>query len=160
MDKGLWYCTEGGEQNHPKEKKRKSHSGYPRRLYKQLENREKRKARRGGEAHPVKCRVTEVTRRDRKAFFHKQCLIIEYSEREKTGDLFRNIANTMEAFCPKMGTIKDKNGSDLVDTEEIKKRWKVYMEELYKKIVMNRITTMVWLVTQTQTFWSVKPTGP
>ena len=39
----------------------------------------------------------------------------------------------MEVFCPKMGTIKDKNGRDLVDTEEIKKRWKEYMEELYKK---------------------------
>ena len=46
-----------------------------------------------------------------------------------------------------MGTIKDKNGSDLVDTEEIKKRWKEDMEELYKKILMNWITTMVWLVT-------------
>ena len=39
----------------------------------------------------------------------------------------------MEAFCPKMGTIKDKNGRDLVDTEEIERRWKEYMEELYKK---------------------------
>ena len=45
----------------------------------------------------------------------------------------RSIANIMEAFCPKMGTIKDKNGRDPVDTEEIKKRWKEYMEELYKK---------------------------
>ena len=59
-----------------------------------------------------------------------------------------------------MGTIKDKNGSDLVDAEEIKKRWKEDMEELYKNILMNQITVMVWLVTQSQTFWSAKPSGP
>ena len=52
-----------------------------------------------------------------------------------------------------MGTIKDKNGRDIVDAEEIKKRWKEYMEGLYKKkILLNQITTMVWLVTQIQTF--------
>ena len=43
-----------------------------------------------------------------------------------------------------MGTIKDKGGRDLVDTEEIKKRWKEYTEELYKKILMNQITMMIW----------------
>ena len=59
-----------------------------------------------------------------------------------------------------MGTIKDKSGRDLVDAKEIKKRWKDYMEELYKNILMNRITMMVWLVTQRQTFWSVKSSGP
>ena len=47
-----------------------------------------------------------------------------------------------------MDTIKDRNGRDLIDPEETKKRWKEYMEELYKKILMNRITIMVWLVTQ------------
>ena len=57
-----------------------------------------------------------------------------------------------------MGTIKDKSGRDLVDAEEIKKRWKEYTE-LYK-ILMNQITVMVWLVTQSQTFWSAKSSGP
>ena len=61
---------------------------------------------------------------------------------------------------PKMGIIKDKNSKDLVDAEEIKKRWKVYMEELHKKILINRITIMVWLVTQSQTLWSAKSNGP
>ena len=55
---------------------------------------------------------------------------------------------------------KDKNGRDLVDAKEIKKRWKEYMEELYKNILMNRITIMVWLVTQSQTFWRKKSRGP
>ena len=59
-----------------------------------------------------------------------------------------------------MGIIKYSNSRDLVDAKEIKKRWKDYMEELYKNILMNRITMMVWLVTQRQTFWSVKSSGP
>ena len=49
----------------------------------------------------------------------------------KARDLFRKTGNIKGAFRPKMGTIKDKNGRDLVDTEEIKKRWKQYKEELY-----------------------------
>ena len=57
-----------------------------------------------------------------------------------------------------MGTIKDKNYRDRADAEEIKKRWKEYAE-LYK-ILMNQITVMVWLVTQSQTFWSAKSSGP
>ena len=61
-------------------------------------------------------------------------------------------------FCLKMDTIKDLNSKDLVDAEEIKKRWKEYTE-LYK-ILMNQITVMVWLVTQSQTFWSAKSSGP
>ena len=59
-----------------------------------------------------------------------------------------------------MGTIKDKHGRDLVDAEEIKRDGKNTRKNGIKKILMNRITTMVWLVTQTQTFWSVKPSGP
>ena len=52
--------------------------------------------------------------------------------------------------------------SDLADAEEIKKRWREYMEELYakQKISMNWITMMVWLFTQSQTFWSAKSSGP
>ena len=60
-----------------------------------------------------------------------------------------------------MGTTKDKNGRDLVDTEEIKKRWKdTTWKNCIKKILINWITMMVWLVTQSQTFWSVKSRGP
>ena len=66
----------------------------------------------------------------------------------------------MGACCPKLGTIKDKNGRDLVDTEEIKKRQREEMEKLYKRILMNQITMMVWLVTKNQTFWSAKSSGP
>ena len=81
-------------------------------------------------------------------------------QKAKTRDLFWKIGNIKKAFHTNMGTIKDKSGRDLVDAEEIKKRWKEYMEELYKNILMNRITMMVWLVTQRQTFWSAKSSGP
>ena len=75
-----------------------------------------------------------IARREKKAFFNEQCLIIEKdNKRGKTRDIFRKIGNIKVAFQPKMGTIKDKNGRDLADTEEIKKKWKEYMEELYKK---------------------------
>ena len=67
----------------------------------------------------------------------------ENNRRGKTRDLFKKIRDIKETFCPKMGTIKDINDNDLVDGEEIEKRWKEYMEELYKKIQMSQITTVV-----------------
>ena len=57
----------------------------------------------------------------------------ENNRRGKTRDLFKKIGDIKETFCPKMGTIKDINGNYLVDGKEIEKRWKEYMEELYKK---------------------------
>ena len=74
----------------------------------------------------------KIARREKKAFFNEQCLIIE--ENNKRGnirDLFKKIGNIKGAFHTKIGTIQDKNGTDLVDTEEIKMRWKEYTEELY-----------------------------
>ena len=75
-----------------------------------------------------------TARRDKKAFFNEPCLIIEeYNKRGKTIVFFRKTGNIRGAFHRKMGTIKDKNDEDLEDAEEIKKRQKEYMEELYKK---------------------------
>ena len=60
----------------------------------------------------------KIARRDKKALFNEQCLIIEENnQRGKTRDLFRKIGNIKGAFCPKVGTIKDKNCRDLVDSE-------------------------------------------
>ena len=71
---------------------------------------------------------------DKKAFFNEQCIKLEENNRMgETRDLFRKIGGIKGTFCPKMGAIKDIDGSDLVETEEIKKRWKEYMEELYTK---------------------------
>ena len=58
-----------------------------------------------------------------------------------------------------MGSIKDRSGMDLTEAEDIKKRWQEYTE-LYKKILMTQITTMVWSLTKSQKIWSVKPGGP
>ena len=60
----------------------------------------------------------------------------------KTRDLFKKIRNTKGAFHANMGTIKDRNGMDLTEAEDIKKRWQEYTEELYKKIFMTQIITM------------------
>ena len=75
-----------------------------------------------------------IARRNKKAFFNQQCLIIEENnKRGKTRHLFRKTGNIKGEFYPKMRTIKDKNGRDLIYGEEIKKRWKGYTEEVYKK---------------------------
>ena len=75
-----------------------------------------------------------ITRRDKKAFLRDQCKEIEENNRmEKTRVLFKKIRDTKGTFHAKTGTIKDRNGMDLKEAEEIKKRWPEYIEELYKK---------------------------
>ena len=73
-----------------------------------------------------------IARRDKKAFLSDQCKEIEENNRMgKTRDLFKKI-NTKGTFHAKMGSIKDRNGRDLTEAEDIKKRWQEYTEELYK----------------------------
>ena len=73
-----------------------------------------------------------IARRDKKAFLSDQCNEIEENNRmEKTRDLFKNIRDTKGTLHEKMGTIKDRNGMDLTEVEDIKKRWQQYTEELY-----------------------------
>ena len=75
-----------------------------------------------------------IARRDEKAFLSDQCKEIEENNRMgKTRDLFKKIRDIKGTFHAKMGTIKDRNGIDLTDAEDIKKRWQEYSEELYKK---------------------------
>ena len=78
-----------------------------------------------------------ITRRDKKAFLSDQCKDIEENNRMgKTRDLFKKIRDTKGTFHAKMGSIKDRNGMDLTETEDIK-RWQEYTEELYKKDLHN-----------------------
>ena len=75
-----------------------------------------------------------IARRDKKAFFSNQCKEIEENNRMgKTRDLLKKIRDTKRPFHAKMGTIKDRNGMDLTEVEDIKQRWQEYTEELYKK---------------------------
>ena len=85
-----------------------------------------------------------IARRDKKAFFSDQCKEIEENNRMgKTRDLFKKIRAIKGTFHAKMGSVKDRNGMDLTEAEDIKKRWQEYTEELYKKNVFNKIITMV-----------------
>ena len=75
-----------------------------------------------------------TARRDKKAFLSSQCKEIEENNRMgKTRDVFKKITDIKGIFLAKMGTIKDRNGMDLTEAEDIKKRWQEYTEELYKK---------------------------
>ena len=75
-----------------------------------------------------------IARRDKKAFLSDQCKEIEENNRMgKTRDLFKKIRDTKGIFHAKMGSIKEINGMDLTEAEDIKKRWQEYTEELYKK---------------------------
>ena len=85
----------------------------------------------------------------------KQRKTIEW-ERLKISSRKRGINGIFHA---RMGMIKDRNDKDLIEAEKIKKRCQDYTEELHKKVLRTRITTMVWSLTQNQTFWSVKSSG-
>ena len=75
-----------------------------------------------------------TARRDKKAFLSDQCQEIEEKNRMgKTRDLFKKIRDTKGIFHAKMGSIKDRNGMDLTEAEDIKNKWQEYTEELYKK---------------------------
>ena len=89
-----------------------------------------------------------IARRDKKTFLRDQCKEIEENNRMgKTRDLFKKIGDIKGTFHARMGTIKNRNGTDLSEAEAIK-RWQEYTEELYKKkVLMTRVTTMVWSLT-------------
>ena len=75
-----------------------------------------------------------IARRDKKAFLIDQCQEIEENNRmAKTRELVKKIRDTNGTFHAKMGTIKDRNGMDLMEAEDIKKRWQEHTEKLYKK---------------------------
>ena len=85
-----------------------------------------------------------IARRDKKAFLSDQCKDIEANNRMgKTRDLFKKIRDTTGTFHAKMGSIKDRNGMDLTEAEDIKKSWQEYTEEPYKKIFTTQIIMMV-----------------
>ena len=75
-----------------------------------------------------------IAKRDKKAFLSDQCKEIEENNRMgKTRDLFKKIRDTKGTFHAKMGSIKDRNGMDLTETEDIKKRWQEYKKDMYKR---------------------------
>ena len=87
----------------------------------------------------------QIARSDKKAFLSDQCKEIEENNRiGKTRDLFKIIRDTKGIFHAKMGSIKDINGMDLTEAEDVKKRWQEYTEEYTKKVIfMTQIITMM-----------------
>ena len=89
---------------------------------------------RKGKLYPLNAEFQRIERRDKKAFLSDPCKDIEENNRMgKTRDLFKKIRETKGTFHAKMGSIKDRNGMDLTEAEDIKKRWQEHTEELYKK---------------------------
>ena len=99
-----------------------------------MERREaKGKGEKGRYTH-LNAEFQRIARRDKKVFLNNQCKEIKENNRMgKTRDLFKKIRDTNGIFHAKMGTIKDRNGMDLIEAEDINKRWQEYTEELYKK---------------------------
>ena len=89
-----------------------------------------------------------IARRDKKAFLSEQCKEIEENNRMgKTRDLLKKIRNTKGTFHAKKGSIKDRNGRDLTEAEDIKKRWQDTQKNYTEKIFTAHIITMVWSLT-------------
>ena len=91
-----------------------------------------------------------IARRDKKTFFNEQCIKLEENNRRVQ----------LEIFSGKLVTIKYRKSRDLIDTEESKKKWKEYTEELFKKDLNKPDYYDGQSVTQSQTFWTVKSSGP
>ena len=78
--------------------------------------------------------LQRIARRDKKAFLSDQCKETEENKRMgTTGNLFKKIRDTKRTSHEKLGTINDRNGMDLTEAKDIKKRWQVYTEELHRK---------------------------
>ena len=89
-----------------------------------------------------------TARREKAAFLNEQCKEIEENNIiGKTRNLFKKTGDIKGTFHARMGIKKDRNGKDLTEAEEFKKRWQEYTEELDKKVLMNQITTMMWSLT-------------
>jgi len=135
MDRGLWHCTGGGDQDHLQEKEMQKGKMV---VWEDLTNSwEKKRSESKGEKERythLSAEFQRIARRNKKAFLSDQCKEIEENNRMgKTRDLFKKIRDTKGTFHAKMGTIKDRNGMDLTEAEDIKKRWQEYTEELHKK---------------------------
>ena len=138
----LWHSIEvhdivqeTGIKTIPMEKKRKKAKWLSGEALQIAVKRREAKSKGAKERHKhLNAEFQRIARRDKKAFFSNQCKEVEENNRMgKTGDLFRKIRDNKGKLHARMGMIKDRNGMDLTETEEIKKIWQQQTEELYKK---------------------------
>ena len=93
----------------------------------------------------LKAEFQRIARKNKKAFLIEQYKEIKENNRVgRTRDLFKKIEDTKGTFHAKMGTIQGRNGMDLTEAEEVKKRWQEYTEELYQKGLKTWVTMKVW----------------
>ena len=129
-------ATEAVIKTIPKKKKRNKAKWLTEEALQITDKRRKVKGKGGKERYThLNAEFQSLARRDKKAFLSNQCKEIEEKNRMgKTRDLFKKIRDPKGTFHAKMGSIKDRNGMDLTEAEDIKKRWQGYTEELYKII--------------------------
>ena len=102
-----------------------------------------------------------IARRDKKTFLSDQCKEIEENNRMgKSRDLYKKIRDTKGTFHAKMSSIKDRNGTDLTEAEDIKKRWQEYTEELYKKDLHDPDNHNDVITILEPTSWNANSSGP
>ena len=134
MGGGSWHCTRGRDQDHPQEKEmQKGKMVVWEGLTNSCEKKKSERKRRKGKIYHLNAEFQRIARRNKKAFLSDQCKEIKEKHRMgKTRDLFKKIQDIKGTFQAKMGIIKDRNGMDLIEAEDSKKRWQ-YTEELYQK---------------------------
>ena len=144
MDGGSCHCTGDRIKTISKKKKWKKAKWLSEETLQIAEKRREAKSKGENERYThVNVEFQRIARRDKKAFFRDQCKDIKENNRMgKTRDVFKKIKNTKRTFHAKMSSIKDRNGMDLTEAEDIKKRWQEYTE-LHKKIFTTQIITMV-----------------
>ena len=162
MDRDSGHSTGDRDQDHPYGKKGKKAKWLSEEA---LQTAIKRgEAKNKGEKERYKhlnAEFQRIARRDKKAFFSDQCKEIEEKNRMgKTRDLFMKIRDTTGTFHAKMGLIKDRNHMDLTETEDIRKRWQEYTEELYKKELHDQDNHDGVIIHLEPTSWNVKSSGP
>ena len=125
---------EAGIKTNPKKKKCKNAKWLSEEALQIAEKRREAKGKGKKERYiHLNAEFQRIARRDKKAFLSDQCKEIKENNRMgKTKDLFKKIRDTKGTFHAKVGTIKDRNGMDLREAEDIKKKWQEYTEELYK----------------------------
>ena len=148
MNGGSWHCTGGSDQDDPQEKEMQKGKMV---VWGALKIAEKRREAKGkGEKEwytHVNAKFQRTAWRDKKTFLSDQSKEIEENNRmEKTGDLFKKIRDIKGTFHAKMSTIKGRKSIDLIETEDIKKRWQEYTEN-YTKGLNDQLTMMVWSLT-------------
>ena len=136
MDAGSWNCTGDRDQDYPKKKKCKEAKWLSEEALQIAVKRREVKSKGEKERYThLNAEFQRIARREKKAFLSDQHKEIEENNRMwKTRDLFKKIRNIKGTIHAKMGSIKDRYGMDLIEAEDIKKRWQEYTEELFMMV--------------------------